>query len=132
MRRFGFAVLALLCAVAPAWAQTPVVPSQAGNSKNQEVAAVQSSAVVTLTAPAHTRAHLYQIQARCSAGSAGITISDGVTQIWSTAATTVGTSIFNQTFQPGMVGTLGNTMTITLSTCGGGNTGTLDVQADIY
>lgn len=125
-------LLALLLCASAAWAQPAMVPSQAGNTKNQEVSALAGSATVTLTATNRTRARLYQIQARCSAGTAGITITDGGTQIWSTAATTVGTSIFNQAFQPGMAGGIGNALVITLTTCGGGNTGTLDVQADVF
>ena len=127
------AAVALVLVASSAWAQTPVVPSQAGNSKNQEVTSGTNSPVsVTLTATSATRARVYMIQARCSAGTAGITITDGATQTWSTGATEVGTTTFKQPFVPGYAGTRGNSMTITLTTCGGGNTGPLDVQADIF
>lgn len=126
--------LALLCGIAAsAAAQTPVVPSQGGNTKNQEVASASSAAVsVTLTATAQTRARLYSAAARCSAGTASLTVTDGGTTRWTSDATFIGTATKSAAWIPPFVGTVGQAVVITLGSCGGGNTGTLDVQGDVF
>jgi hypothetical protein len=78
------------------------------------------------------RDHLYSVSARCSAGTAQLTVSDGGTQIWSTAATEVSTTTFKFQWNPGLAGSLGKVMVVTLGTCGGGNIGTLDVQGSQF
>ncbi len=126
------ALVGLLLAASTAWAQPAMVPTQAGNTKNQEVTSGSAAAVsVTLTATPRTRAHLYTLSARCSAATAGVTITDGGTTIWSSSAAFVGTTTVSATWNPGLTGLLGNNMVITLSSCAGG-VGTLDVQGDVF
>ena len=71
-----------------------------------------------------------QLKVKLSAGTAGLTIKDGVagTTIWTTAAA-AGT---NLTFYTPLSSTSGSGMDITLATCGSGNVGTLDVQASQF
>ncbi|HVC00311.1 MAG TPA: hypothetical protein VNJ12_13410 [Candidatus Dormibacteraeota bacterium] len=78
------------------------------------------------------RGFLYSVSARCSAGTAQITVTDGTTQIWSTGPAEVGTTTFHFSWDPGLASTLGSRLTVTLSSCGAGNTGTLDVQASQF
>lgn len=115
-----------------AWAQPAMVPTQAGNTKNQQVAVLAGASVVTLTGGLHTRGHLYSLDAFCSAGTATLTITDGGTQIWSSVSGAVGTSVFTKAWNPSLTGTISANLVVTLGTCGGGNTGTLSVQADVF
>jgi len=85
-----------------------------------------------LGSPAAVRIHLYAVSARCSAGTAQLTVTDGATQIWSTAATEVTTTTFRFQWNPGLASLTSNGMTITLSTCGAANTGVLDLQASQF
>jgi hypothetical protein len=126
-------LLLLLSTAASAAAQSPVIPTQGQNTKNQQVTSASNAPVsVTLTAPAHTRAHLESWAARCSAGSAAVTITDGGTTIWSSSAALVGTTTVSAVWMPGLAGRLGQNMVITLGTCGSGNTGVLDVAGEVF
>jgi hypothetical protein len=44
----------------------------------------------------------------------------------------VGTTTFKFQWNPGLSGASGDTITISLTTCGGANTGTLDVQGSLF
>lgn len=113
-------------AAIPSTAQPP-------NRKNSEVSSAANAAVsVTLTATTLTAGHLFNANARCSAGTAQLTVADGATQIWSSAATEVGTTSFPKSWIPGLASTNGNNLVITLGTCGVANTGTLDVQGSVF
>ena len=127
------AALVMALTAASAGAQTPFVPSQAGNTVNQEVtSAVNATAVITLTAALHTRAHVYLVTARCTNGTAQVTITDGGVQKWSSPPSIVGPTQINQAFTPGWTGSLGAVVLVTLGSCGGGNVGTINVVADVY
>lgn len=106
-------------------------PASTGNSQfNKETVSNTNTAVTFNPGGSQgTRWSLFSVNARCSAGTASLTVQDGATTIWSTAATEVGTTTFKFQWSPGLAGSIGNSMAITLSTCGSGNTGTLDVQA---
>lgn len=124
--------LLLLFSVSAA-AQPQVIPTQSQNSANQQVvSAANTSVAVTLTAPIHTRVHLYSLGVRCSAGTAGVTITAAGTTIWSSATGFVNSSTTSATWIPALAGGLGQVMVVTLSSCGAGNAGTLNVQADIF
>ncbi|MGH7252896.1 MAG: WD40/YVTN/BNR-like repeat-containing protein, partial [Nitrospiraceae bacterium] len=112
------------------WHMTPVQRATLLNT--QTTGAADTAVVVTLAAIANARAHLYRLDARCSAGTAQLTVQDGAATIWTTPAATVGTAQFATTWGPGLTGTTNTALTITLSTCGVGNTGTLIVQADRF
>ena len=112
----------------PASAQPP------GTVNKESTSAVNTAVSQTITANTGQRAHLYSVNARCSAGTAQLTVSDGGTQAWSTAATEVGTTTFKFQWNPALANswTASNNLVVTLSTCGAGNTGTLDVQASVF
>jgi len=101
-----------------------------GNLQNVEAASAANAAVAkTIAAVAGQKVHLYSISARCSAGTAQLTVQDGATTIWSSGATQVGTANYDRSWTVPLDATAGNAMTVTLSACGAANTGTLDVQA---
>lgn len=110
-----------------------VAPIQGTNLLNSSATGAANTAVVaTLASTASSRAHLYSLAAFCSAGSATLTILDGATQLWVTPAGTVTTTLFSAAWPVGLTGTFNQSITVTLSTCGVGNTGTLSVQGDQY
>lgn len=105
-------------------------PLAALNTESTSAANTAVSKVIA--ALFNQRAHLFTVSARCSAGTAQIIVLDGATQIWSSAATEVSTTTFRFQWNPSLSNTLGNSMTVTLGTCGAANTGTLDVQASQF
>ena len=133
-RRWGIGIgVGLWLAAAAAGAQPATIPTQAQNSKNQEVTSTANAAVsVTLTAPTGARAHLYGFAARCSAGTAAVTITDGGTTIWSSSAALISTTTTAVTWPLGLVGGRGQNLVVTLGACGGTALGTLSVQGDVF
>jgi hypothetical protein len=95
----------------------------------QAVSNTNASVTAGATGVAGQRGMLFSLNARCSAGTAGITIVDGGTTIWSSGTTEVGTTSFSKFWPTGLASSPGNGLSVTLSACGAGNTGTLDVQA---
>ena len=88
------------------------------------------SIVLTPLQPAQN-VRVYDFSVRCSAGTATLTISDGATAI--RAYPNQITSSFRiGTFTVPLIATRGQTMTLALTSCGSGNTGTLTVRADSY
>jgi len=107
-----------------------VVPQQRGPLNSVATSAANAAVTTTIAAAASTRPHLYRVDAYCSAGTAQLTVADGATTIWQTPAAAVGTTMFTTTWPTPLTGSVNTNMTITLGTCGVGNTGTLIVQAD--
>jgi hypothetical protein len=101
-------------------------------SNTEQTSAANASVSKSIAALASVRAHVFSVSARCSAGTANLVVLDGATQIWSTAAAEVTTTTFRFQWNPGLAGSMGNGMTITLSACGAANTGTLDVQSSQF
>lgn len=113
---------------------------------NQEATSAANSAVsLSLEVPNSSlvnaqRGNLFSVSARCSAGTAQLTVKDGGTSnslttgttIWSSATTEVGTTTFKFQWNPGLSASPGNGILITLGTCGVANTGTLDVQGSVF
>lgn len=134
------AIIIALCALCLAlglWLSValadPVSPTQRGALANQELVSSGNTPASPTIAPGTTgRAHIYRLDARCSAGSATLSITNNGVQQWSTAVGSITTT--NSTFQwnPPFTGGLGQTVGISLSGCGAGNYGTLDVQADSF
>lgn len=98
-------------------------------STSQATSGANAAVSITLTGVANTRWTIRSVNAFCSAGTSGITITDGGVTIFSTPAAEVGTT------RDAIVQALpsvaaGNTMVVTLATCGVSNTGTLQVTAD--
>ncbi len=117
---------------APATRLTTAVPIQGLVLQNSEsVSAANTAVTKSIAAAFNQQVFLYSVSARCSAGTASLTVKDGVagTTIWTSAAAEVGTTSFKFQWNPGLASSSGNGMDITLGTCGVGNTGTLDVQA---
>jgi hypothetical protein len=82
------------------------------------------------------RNHLYSVSARCSAGTAQLTVIDnfasGPVNLFTSAPTEVGTTTFKFQWVPGLAAAMGDQMLIKLSACGAGNIGTLDVQSSVF
>lgn len=131
MRRL-LAALLLLALASPAWAWDQVSPSQHGTLQNSETtSAANQPTVVTITGVAFKQARLYQIAARCTAGTASVTVANGSTQIFSTDVGFVTTTTKLIPFAPvALTGSINTNMVITLGYCG--TSGILSVQADIY
>jgi hypothetical protein len=123
----------------------PNTMSTSGSNNSESTSAANTAVSATIEVPASSafieRAQLFSVSARCSAGSAQLTVKDGGTtnslnnggtQLWSTAATEVGTTTFKFQWNPGLASSPGNGMVVTLGTCGAANTGTLDVQASVF
>jgi TRAP-type C4-dicarboxylate transport system substrate-binding protein len=132
--RLLLALLLVCLSAASAGAQTLFVQTQSGNTANSSVTGLAATAVTkTLAATSSgARAHLYSFSAFCSAGTSTVTVTDGGVQIWTSSAGWVPTTLISASWIPGLTGGFGKTMVITLASCGGGNTGTLNVQADIF
>lgn len=106
--------------------------AQPAATANSEATAVNATVTTTLTASQLLRGHLFTVSARCSAGTAQITVKDGATTIWTSAATEVGATTFMKQWNPGLPSSPGANLVVTLSTCGAANTGTLDVQGSVF
>lgn len=111
---------------------TPVQSNALLNT--QTTGAATTAVVVTIAAILNARAHIYSVEGRCNtaANTSSITITDGGTTIWSTAAAEVlAATNFVRNWSPGLTGASNSAMVITLAACAAG-TGTLIVQADRY
>jgi hypothetical protein len=116
----------------PPGAAMPATAQPANTNNTEATAAANTAVVTTLTVNSWQRAHLFSVNAKCSAGTAQLTVADGATTIWSSAATEVGTTSFPKSWNPGLPSSPGNNLVITLGACGAANTGTLDVQGSVF
>jgi hypothetical protein len=107
---------------------------QPSTTNNSEATAVNATASVTLTPATIQRGHVFSISGRCSAGTAQLLVVDTTTStnLWTSAATEVGTTTFKYQWNPGLAGAPGDTVQVQLTTCGPANTGTLDVQGSVF
>lgn len=119
-----FAVSLILIGAAPF--QEPLLVN------SQTTGAADTAVVVTVAAAVDKRAHLYTVDARCSASTSNVTVQDGGTTIFSTPAAEVGTARLRLQWPVPLTGAPNSALTVTLATCGVGNTGTLSVQSDRY
>lgn len=113
-----------------AWPVSPVQGPSLFNSSTTGGAA--TAVTVTIAAVASQRVHLRGVEAYCSAAPAApisVTVTDGATVRWTSTPSAVA-AIFNRSFLPSIDSTTGNALTITLPSCGGAATGTLNVHAD--
>lgn len=112
---------------------TPIQGNFLFNS--QTTGAATTAVVVTIAAGgAGTRTHIYSVEGRCNtaANTSSITITDGGTTIWSTAAAEVlAATNYVRVWSTGLTGATNSAVVITLAACAAG-TGTLIVQADRY
>ncbi len=96
----------------------------------QETTAVNNAITIQL-ALAGNRTRLYSFNARCSGGTAGVSVVDNGTTVWSSGPAEVGTTSFTRTFpNPIRATAINANLAVTLTSCGATNTGTLDVQLD--
>lgn len=115
------------------WPMSPVQGASLFNSTT--TGAANAAVTVTIAAVTSQRVHLREVEAFCSAGTSTLTVTDGATLRYTTAANAVpaigaaGAS-FRKPWAPAFDSTTGNALTVTLATCGVGNTGTLNVHAD--
>jgi hypothetical protein len=105
---------------------------QSGIQNSETTGAANTAVVITLTTAATEQAVINKITARCSAGTASITVTNGTAQVWSTQAGAVTTANLTEQWTTGLTSATGADPVITLSTCGAGNTGTLMIQANIF
>ncbi len=94
--------------------------------------AANTAVSATITGVAGQSGYLQHVEARCSAGSAQLTVQDGATNIFQSGTTEVGTTSYSRDFGTPLAATAGNTLTITLGACGTSNTGTLVVEASQF
>lgn len=105
--------------------------STSGTVTTQSVSAANTAVTINVTGAANVRSMINGIDAYCSAGTSGITIttSTGPTTVWTTPAAGVGTTLFSKEFPVALTSpTLADTLAVTLAACGVGNTGTLMVR----
>lgn len=109
-------------------------PIQGDTIFNQQVTSgVNAAVAVTITGVAGRKNHLSRLYARCSAGTSNITVTDGVTTVYTTQAAEVTTTNFERSWAPALTSiSLGTNLVVTLAACGAGNTGILGVQADQF
>ena len=102
---------------------------------SQTTGAATTAVVVTLTAVAQSRSHVYKVDARCNtaAATSDVTITDGGVTIWTSGLLAVGAvaPFYQMTWPTGLTGTTNSAVVITLAACTAG-TGTMIVQADRY
>lgn len=101
-----------------------------GTPRNSTATSVANTAnAVTVAAVAGQSVRLAGLDYFTSAGTATLTIADGATTIFSGPASAARTLLLGF---PGLTGTAGNAMTITVGAAGVGNTSTLNVIATQY
>lgn len=110
-----------------------VATQQSITLSNTEVtSAVATANVFNFAATTGERWTIRRVDARCSAGTSGVTIESPVgTTIWtSLAAEVVAATRFSTFWNPGLTAATGVAMRVTVASCGGGNTSVVSVQAD--
>lgn len=97
----------------------------------QTTGAADTAVVATIAAATSQRAFLYSIEAQCSTGTSTITVADGATTIFTSMGANVpaAPATYRREWWVPLTGTTNTAMTITLASCGAGNTGTLQVHA---
>lgn len=122
------ALLALLLMFAgPAHAQTTAFPL----NKSVTSPVSQGTSIVLTPLQVTQNVRVYDFSVRCSAGVATLTISDGATAV-RVYPNQITSSYRIGTFTVPLIATRGQAMTLSLTSCGSGNTGTLSVRADSY
>lgn len=132
-QRHALEILTALLITSAAWAQTPtaMTPSQRTPRNSAPLVSVANTAVAhTITGRANERARIISFKASCSAGTSTVTITDGGATVWSTTTGAILTVDGGAIWLLPLTLTSGNTVVVTLGACGGGNVGTLTVQAD--
>lgn len=115
-----------------------VSPVQGGSAlgttlfTSQTVSAANTAVAVTIAASTQERGHIYKLLARCSAGTSNLTITDGGTTVYTTAAAEVGVVNYREEWGTGLTGSVNSAVVATLAACGAGNTGTLMMQGDRF
>lgn len=108
--------------------------SQQGTIFNSlNVSAADTAQSIVLTGAASERVRIYSLDAICDGGTATLTVDDDTTTIWGSGTLKVGSSsLLEKGWSPGLTGGVGNSMTVDITTCGGGNTSFLSIQADRF
>ena len=89
---------------------------------------------ITITGVAATRVHIYSVRAFCSpSGNASLQITDGATLLVNDSLGVSPTPIkLEETWPVGLTMTTGASGIVTVTTCGAGNTSTVEIQADQF
>lgn len=129
MRRLFPLLAILLLVAAPAWGQFTSQTRFLANTVPPLTSAANTAVSHTITGVSGVRVRLYSVTARCSAGSAAVTVTDGGTTVF-TETGFIGVTWSGLAWVTPYTATLGATVIVTVGTCGVGNTSTLVVQAD--
>ena len=135
MRRLGSIVALCLFIPVLAFGQVAVTKTQGASVQNVSTTSAADTAITTsIAAVSGERVHLHAVSAYCSAGTSTLTIKNGVagTTIFKTPAAFIATTVTGLAWTTPLDSSTGSGMDIVLGTCGGGNTGTLNIQADRY
>lgn len=133
MIRLLVVVVVLLLSVGGAQAQTYVWPSQRVPVNSSTVSSANTAVTHTITGVQNRTIRIESLSAYCSAGTSSITITDGGTTTWRSPTGFISTSIVGVAWPvPYTSNAPGNTVVVTLATCGSSNTGTLNVQHEMY
>lgn len=129
-------VVLTLVWISSAFAFDVVAPSQHGRSWNGlAISAANTAVSLTITPQASERARLSGASAFCSGGSASLSVTNGgsFSRGWVSSPGLFGTNSGGIAWTPTpFTGDLGAALVVTLGACGGGNVGTLTIQADTY
>ncbi len=100
----------------------------------ENTSAVANPQTVTIVGQPGQRTYIYSFNVRCSAGTASVAIKNGVggTVMWSTAAADVSTTALFRSFPIPLVTNVGNGTDVVVTSCGAGNTSTIDVQVSQF
>ena len=85
---------------------------------------------VTIAAISGQRVRLYSLDGFTNAGNSQITVKDGTTVIWLSSTTFLSSTQTSRTWTTPLEATPGNLMSVATSAAGGGNTATINIQAD--
>jgi hypothetical protein len=126
-------LIVLLLIPVLAWGQSMVSPSQQ-NPKNSGVltSAVNTAVWYVVTGLTYLSNRLQRIDAYCDTGSAQIVVSSAGATIWQSDGGYIGTTSKGLVWIPPLLLPTGNSLSVGLTACGSGNTGTLIVEADQF
>lgn len=124
--------ISINCGMGPAGTCATSPIQGPGRVSSQSVSAGGTAVSVTIAAAQGVRAHIYSVEARCSAGASGLVITDGGTTIWSTSTNIVAQVNVLREWAHGLTGASNSAVVVTLNACSAGGIGTLMVQADQF
>lgn len=112
----------------------PAPPSsyQPNPTNTSQTGAANTAVTQSLGATATQKWKIETVSAFCTAGAGQITITNSGVTVFSTDTAFVGSKLVSLTWVPALTGAISTGMVITLGSCGGGGSGTLNVAADLF